>query len=303
MVKIFEKLSKQLTLKGRKGMSRKWTLFDYVNTFFMLIVFFVTLYPMLYIVSVSLSDTIYITGQSHFLPKGFNIEAYKMIFTDERIPRALLNSILYTSTGTVFNLFMTSLAAYPLARKTFFGRKFFLIIITLTMFFSGGMIPNFLLVNNLKMVDTIWSLIIPNAIRTVELLIIKSFYETIDREIHESAIIDGASELTILYKLYIPLSKAVLASVALFFFMGHWNSFFLPLIYLNDVKKYPLTIVLRDMLIYDTAKESNLEETSVMTLEAIKNATVVVSMIPVLLVYPFVQKYFVKGVMLGSIKS
>lgn len=304
MVKIFEKLSKQLTLKGRKGMSRKWTLFDYVNTFFMLIVFFVTLYPMLYIVSVSLSDTIYILqAKVIFLPKGFNIEAYKMIFTDERIPRALLNSILYTSTGTVFNLFMTSLAAYPLARKTFFGRKFFLIIITLTMFFSGGMIPNFLLVNNLKMVDTIWSLIIPNAIRTVELLIIKSFYETIDREIHESAIIDGASELTILYKLYIPLSKAVLASVALFFFMGHWNSFFLPLIYLNDVKKYPLTIVLRDMLIYDTAKESNLEETSVMTLEAIKNATVVVSMIPVLLVYPFVQKYFVKGVMLGSIKS
>jgi putative aldouronate transport system permease protein len=285
-------------------MSKKWTLFDYINAFFMLIVLCVTLYPMLYIVSVSFSDTVYILqNKVRLLPRGFNIEAYKMIFTDVRIPRAYLNTIIYTTVGTFINLFMTSLAAYPLARKTFFGRKYFLIMISLTMFFSGGMIPNFLLVNALNLIDTIWALVIPNAIWTIELLIIKSFFETLDKGIRESATIDGASEFRILFQIYIPLSKAALASVALFFFMGHWNSFFIPLVYLNDARKYPLTIVLRDMLIYDTAKESNMEDAARMTPEAMKNATIVVSMIPVLLVYPFAQKYFVKGVMLGSIKG
>ena len=292
------------TYERRKSMTKKWTLFDYFNTFFMLIILCVTLYPMIYIVSVSFSDTIYIVqNKIKLLPKGFNLEAYKMILSDDRVPRAYLNTIIYTTVGTLINLLMTALAAYPLAQKKFFGRKYFMIMIAFTMFFNGGMIPNYILVCSLNMIDTIWALVIPNAIWTVELLIIKSFYESLDKGLRESATIDGASEYRILFQIYIPLSKAALASVGLFYFMGHWNSFFIPLIYLNRAKKYPLTIILRDMLIYDTAKESNMEDAARMTPEAMKNATIFISMIPVLIVYPFAQKYFVKGIMLGSIKG
>ena len=294
----------KISMRGEKSMSKKWTLFDYINTFLMLIVLCITLYPMLYIIAVSFSDTIYIVqNKVNLFPKGFNIEAYKMILNDDRVPRAYLNTVIYTTVGTSINLLMTAVAAYPLARKNFFGKKYFMFIIAFTMFFSGGMIPNFLLVRSLNMIDTIWALVIPNAIWTVELLIIKSFYESLDKGLRESATIDGASEYRILFQIYIPLSKAALASVGLFYFMGHWNSFFIPLIYLNTAKKYPLTIILRDMLIYDTAKESNMEDSARMTPEAMKNATIFVSMIPVLIVYPFAQKYFVKGIMLGSVKG
>ncbi len=285
-------------------MTKKWTLFDYINVVIMLIILFITLYPILYIVSVSFSDTFYIVqNQVKIFPKGFNVEAYKKILRDDRVPRAYLNTLIYTAVGTFINLLMTAIAAYPLARKDFFGRNFFMKMIIFTMFFNGGMIPNYLLVRSLKMIDTIWALVIPNAIWTIELLIMKNFYESLDPSLHESATIDGASEYRILFQIAIPLSKAALASIGLFYFMGHWNSFLIPLLYINDAKKYPLTIVLRDMLIYDTAKETGLQDAAKITPQAMKNATIVISMVPVLIIYPFAQKYFVKGVMLGSVKG
>lgn len=285
-------------------MTNKLTLFDIANGLLMLLIGVIMLYPLLYIISISFSDTYYIAqNKISFYPKGFNIEAYKMIFENNRVPRAYANTILYTAVGTFINLFMTSVAAYPLSKKTLFGKKFFMTAIVITMFFNGGMIPTYIVVQRLQLIDTIWALVLPNAIWTMELLILKSFYESISPSLYESAILDGASEYRILFQIIIPLSKAALASITLFYFMGHWNSFFTPLLYLNDARKFPLQIVLRDMLIFDTAKESNLMEQAKMTPEAMKNATIFISMIPVLIVYPFAQKYFVKGVMLGSVKG
>lgn len=285
-------------------MKKKITLFDIINGLLLISIGAIMLYPIVYIVAVSFSDTIYIIqNKITFYPKGFNIEAYKMILKDSRIPRAYLNTLLYTASGTAINLLMTAVAAYPLAKKDLFGRKFFLTAIVFTMFFNGGMIPTYIVVQKLHLIDTMWALIIPNAIWTMELLILKSFYESLSPSLYESAIIDGASEYKILFKIILPLSKAALASISLFYFMGHWNSFFLPLIYLNDAKKFPLQIILRDMLIYDTAKESSLIEQARMTPEAMKNATIFLSMVPVMMIYPFAQKYFAKGVMLGSVKG
>lgn len=285
-------------------MLKKNTIFDYFNILVMLTVAFITFYPVYYIVCISFSDSFYIAqNKIAFFPRGFNIEAYKMILSNNRIPRAYLNTIIYTTFGTSINLFLTAIAAYPLSKKKLFGRNFFMTAIVITMFFNGGMIPMYIVVQRLNMINTMWALIIPNAIWTMELLILKSFYESLEASLFESAVIDGASEFRIMFQIALPLSKAALASMGLFFFMGHWNSFFNPLIYLNDLRKQPLQVVLMDMLINDTAKESNLIRQAKMTPEAMKNATIFISMIPVLLVYPFAQKYFVKGIMIGSVKG
>lgn len=285
-------------------MKDKITIFDVVNAIILLLVTFIMIYPLIYIFSISFSSTVNIVQNNvKLLPKGFNIEAYKLVLKNDRIPRSYLNTIIYTTVGTFINLFMTAIAAYPLSKKNFFGRNFFMRAIIFTMFFNGGMIPNFIVVQRLKLIDTMWALVIPNAIWTMELLILKSFYESLPPSLSEAAKIDGASEYRILFQIMIPLSKAALASIALFYFMGHWNSYFIPMLYLNDPKKYPLQLVLKEMLIYDTAKEATLMEQARMTPEAMKNATIVVSMIPVLLVYPFAQKYFVEGVMIGSVKG
>lgn len=285
-------------------MIKKLSLFDFLDTLLMLAILVVIIYPFLNVLALSFSSTVYVVqNQVSFYPKGFTLKAFELTINDVRIPRAYLNTIIYTCAGTAVNLVMTTLAAYPLSVKSFFGRKVFMALILVTMFFSGGMIPNFILVRNLHMIDTIWAIIIPNAIWVIELLILKSFFESVDKNIYESAVIDGASEYRILAQFVVPLSKAALATIGLFFFMGHWNSYFIPLIYLNDSNKYPLQLILRGMLIGDTAKEFNNMESSVTTREAMKNATIVISMIPVLILYPFAQRYFTKGIMLGAVKG
>lgn len=285
-------------------MEKRWNFFDILNTLLMTFVLFTILYPLLYIVAISFSDSYYVVqNKISFYPKGFNITAYIKIFKHALVPRAYLNTILYTALGTSVNLLLTAISAYPLSRKTFFGRSVYMKLIVFTMLFSGGMIPNYIIVSKLGLLDSIWALVLPNAIWTFELLILKSFYESLPMDLHESAIIDGASEFRILFKIFIPLSKAALASIGLFYFMGHWNSFFIPMIYLNTIEKYPLQVVLRDMLIQNTVMSTTSDEMKDLTPETLKNATIFISMVPVLLVYPFAQRYFVKGVMLGSIKG
>jgi putative aldouronate transport system permease protein len=287
-----------------KSLESRWTLFDIILTVVLTLVAIVTVYPVVYIVAVSFSDTVYIVQNKVFLwPKGFNLDAYKNILESPRIPRAYMNTIIYTVVGTGINLLMTSVAAYPLSRPGFFGRKYFMIAIVLTMFLSGGIIPTYLIVQQLHLIDSMWALVLPNAIWTIELLILKSFYEAMSSSLRESAVIDGASEYRILFSIIIPLSKPALASIGLFYFMGHWNSFFIPMIYLNDAKLYPLQVVLRDMLFFDTTKGTGLVDQVALAPQALKNATIFISMIPVLLIYPFAQKYFAKGIMLGSEKG
>lgn len=283
---------------------RKLTVFGILNTIIMTCVAIATLYPVIYITAISLSDTAsVIRGEVFLLPKGLNLDAYAEVLKNNKIPRAYFNSIYYTAFGTIINLLFTAIAAYPLSQRTFFGRRFFMLAIVMTMFFNAGIIPTYMVVQQLGLLDSVWALVLPNAIWTMELIILKSFYENMSSQIREAALIDGASEFRILFNIVIPLSKPALASIGLFYFMGHWNSFFLPLIYLSDKDMYPLQVVLRDMLIYNTENDAGLVDRAALAPQAMKNATIVLSMIPVLLIYPFAQKYFANGVMLGSEKG
>ncbi len=282
----------------------KFSLFGIVNALILLGVAASTIYPILYITAVSFSDPGSIAQGKVFLwPEGFNWTAYKEVLMDQKIPRAYLNTIYYTSLGTFINLAITAIAAYPLSQRNFVGRKFWMLAIVLTMFLQPGIIPNYLIVQKLGLLDSVWALVIPNAIWTFELIILKSFYENMSSQIREAALIDGASEYRILFNIVIPLSKPALASIGLFFFIGHWNSYFIPMIYLNDQTMYPLQVVLRGMLIFSEGNNSSLVDAAALAPQAKKNATIVLAMIPVLMVYPFAQKYFAKGVMLGSEKG
>ncbi|SEL48235.1 putative aldouronate transport system permease protein [Paenibacillus sp. cl141a] len=284
---------------------RNISLFGIINTLILTCLAIITVYPVVYITAVSLSATSEVVqGNITLFPKGFNVDAYAQVLNDDRVPRAYLNTIFYTALGTAINLLLTAVAAYPLARQNFFGRKFFLLAIIMTMFLNPGIIPNYLIVSELGLLDSVWALVLPNAIWTFELLILKSFYENMSESLREAAVVDGASEYRILFQIVLPLSKPALASIGLFYFMGHWNSFFIPLIYLNDANMYPLQVVLRDMLIFsENGSNPSLVDASALAPQAMKNATIVLSMIPVLLIYPFAQKYFAKGVMLGSEKG
>ena len=283
---------------------RKFSLFSIINGILLIGLAISTVYPVVFVAATSLSETSYVVqGEVWLWPKGFTLDAYKQVLEDDKIPRAYLNTVFYTSLGTFINLLMTAVAAYPLAHRNFFGRKFFTVMIVLTMFLNPGIIPNYLIVQRLGLLDTVWALVIPNAIWTFELLILKTFYENMSSQIREAALIDGASEYRILFQIVIPLSKPALASIGLFYFMGHWNSFFIPMIYLNDQTMYPLQVVLRDMLIFSEGNNNSIVDAQALAPQALKNATIVLSMIPVLMVYPFAQKYFAKGVMLGAEKG
>jgi len=281
-----------------------YTALDYVLLLILAALGFIFLYPVYYVFCISFSNNFNIaSGLVTFFPRGFNTNAYRVILNDQRIPLAYWNTIKQTVACVGAGLFFTSVTAYPLSRKNMWGRGFFIKLIVFTMYFSGGMIPTFLLVSGLGLIDTIWALVLPGLVSTYYLLIIKSFYESLSSEIYESATIDGASEYRILFQFFLPLSKAALATAALFLFVGRWNAYFGPLIYFNDTKKYPLQLILRQMIIKDQAVGTNQPIPDNITPEAMKNATIAVSILPVLLVYPFAQRYFVQGVMLGAVKG
>jgi len=284
---------------------RKFGLFDLFNTIVLALVACATIIPLIYIAAISLSDTASVTqGKVWLWPKGLNFNAYSQVLNGIKIPRAYLNTIMYTALGTFINVFMTCLAAYPLSQREFVGRKYWMFLIVITMFLNPGIIPNYLIVKELGMIDSVWALVIPNAIWTFQLIILKSFFEGSSSAIREAAKVDGASDYRILFNIMLPLSKPALASIALFYFIGHWNSYFLPMIYLNTDTLYPLQVVLRQMLVFSEGSGSSaIVEAAALAPQAKKNATIVLAMIPVLLVYPFAQKYFAKGVMLGSEKG
>lgn len=220
-----------------------------------------------------------------------------------------MNTLLYTTTGTALNVLMTIAAAYPLSRADFNGRGIFTAIIVFTMFFSGGMIPNYLLVKELGMLDTIWAIIIPSAVSVWNIIIMRTFFQSsIPKEMQEAAFIDGASNMRVLWRIVLPLSGPILAVMVLFYAVGHWNSYFSALIYLSDRTNYPMQLFLREILVQGQMQEmvdisDDSLARSLMDAEAIKYAAVIVTNLPMLLLYPFLQKYFVKGVMIGAIKG
>lgn len=281
-------------------------IFDIFNIIVLSFLAFVTLYPFYYIAVGSVSDYTLVRQKTFLLfPVGFNMKAYGTVFKDGSILRGYLNTLYYVSLGTVINVIMTALGAYVLSRKNFYFKKFLMIMITVTMFFNGGLIPTFLVVRNLKMLDTVWAVVIPTAINTFNLIIMRTFFLGLPVELEESAKIDGANEWVVLFKIVIPLSLAIFAVMTLFYLVAHWNSWFQALIYFQNRKLYPLQLLLREILIVesmDTSDAQTYVDTVALSV-TIKYATIMIATLPIICVYPFLQKYFAKGVMIGALKG
>ncbi|MBO9608902.1 MAG: carbohydrate ABC transporter permease [Paenibacillaceae bacterium] len=282
-------------------------MFDGLNYAFMALLVFVTLYPIYYLLVVSLSDGIAVSkGGVYFWPVGANLATYKLLLGDPSIIRAYANTLLYTSVGTAINMALTILCAYPLSKKNFYGRSGFTIMIVITMFFSGGLIPSYLLIYKLGMINTMWAIVVPGAISAWNMFIMRTSFQGIPAELFESATIDGASEWRTLLRIVMPVSVPMMATIAMFYAVGHWNSYFPALIYLNEKVKFPLQILLRSMVI-EGGLTTQAQELSgayaAVTATNIKYAVIIVAIAPILAVYPFIQKYFVKGVMIGSLKG
>lgn len=283
-------------------------LFDIMIYAIAAVIIVIVLYPLLFIVSASFSDPARVlNGEVWLLPKGVTLDAYENILHNDKIWTGYSNTILYTTVGTAINIIMTILAAYPLSRPDLPGRNGIMVLITLTMFFNGGLIPTYLLVKDLGMVDTMWALIIPGAIATYNLIVMRTYFQSsIPWELQEAAHIDGCSNWRLLFSIILPLSKPILAVMVLFYAVGHWNSFFNALIYIRNEDLHPLQLVLREILLIsqsDAVDGSVGLEKSILLAESIKYAVIIVSSLPVLLMYPLVQRHFVKGVMIGSIKG
>lgn len=287
---------------------RHVTLFDILNTGFMLLIIFVMLYPLYYMAIVSISNGGPVSrGEISFYPIGVTLRAYEIILSDAPIVRSFWNTIMYTTVGVAINLILTSLCAYPLSRKQFYGKDVFAMIIVFTMFFDGGLIPKYLLINHLGMINTMWAIVLPPAINVFYMVMMRTFFQSIPDALHESAYMDGASDWVILRKIVIPLSMPLMATMLLFYAVAHWNSFLSALIYLNEREKYPLQLILRNVVIDgDTGDQTNELSTAVgqvVVAQNIKFAVVIVAILPILLLYPFLQKYFIKGSMVGSLKG
>lgn len=281
-------------------------IFTIIAYIILIVVTCIVLYPLVYVLSASLSNPeMILKGKVWLFPKDITFQAYKEVFQNDKIMIGYKNTIIYTVVGTAINLALSTMIAYPLSRKDFLGRGAITAFLVFTMFFSGGMIPTYLLVKDLGMVNTIWAIVIPNAVSVYNVIIMRTFFQNIPEEIRESASIDGCSNITFLMRILLPLSMPIIAVMTLFYGVAHWNAFFDALIYLSDSQKYPLQLFLRQMLIQDNMADMGSlgEGEYVKYLEGLKYSVVVVASLPMLILYPLLQKYFVKGVMIGSLKG
>lgn len=286
-------------------MRQKITGFDIVLFTFMLGVIVVTLYPFIYMIAVSLSSNVHVLRGEVFLwPKGFNFDVYKMVLQDPLILRAYMNTILYVVLGTAISLIVTAAGAFAISKKDMLFQRGFMMMIVVTMFFSGGMIPTFLVVRSYGLVDTIWAMVLPTAVSTWNLIIMRTFFAGLPQEVEESGKIDGLTDIGVFFRLALPLSKAILATIGLFYAVGIWNNFFSAMLYLRGSDLFPLQVVLRNLVLQGTNNAGGaVGGDSLLVDESVKFATIIVSTLPILLVYPFLQKYFAKGALIGSVKG
>ncbi|ULL16441.1 carbohydrate ABC transporter permease [Paenibacillus sp. H1-7] len=259
--------------------------------------------PIMYVVSVSITpfSEVLKNGGFVFIPRKIDLTAYRELFTTTGIPRSLWVTVLLTVIGTAVNLVLTLLMAYPLSRKKMPGRSFFLLMVVFTMLFNGGLIPTYIVVKNLGLLNSMWSMILPNAIWTFNILIMKSFFENLPEELFESARMDGAKELSILLKIVVPLSVPSLMTIGLFYTVGHWNEFFQAIMYMTDRNWFPLQVIVRDILVQTQKPLENAE--NLMPTETVQMAAVIAASLPIIVLYPFLQKHFTKGMLLGAIKG
>jgi putative aldouronate transport system permease protein len=296
-------------VKKPVGISFSDGVFDVVNTFLQIIIFLIMIYPLYYIVIASFSEpNMVLTGKVFLLPNGFQLDGYKRVFESQEVIRGYTNTVFYTLLGTLINLAVTLPAAYTLSRRDFRGRSFLTLFFSFTMFFGGGMVPTYMVVKGLGLLNTFWALLLPAALSVWNMIICRNFFESnIPLELLEVSRIDGCRNIRFFIQIVLPLSKALIAVMTLFYAVGHWNSYFSALLYLTDKTKYPLQLVLRNILISSTPIDSInfISDQTAMyrMIEMLKYALVVVSSVPVLVLYPFVQKHFVQGVMIGSLKG
>lgn len=288
-------------------------IFNVANTLFLLLLMLVILYPLVYIVSASISDPNLVgSGKMWLLPKGITFEGYERALQNQEIWMGYRNTLLYTVCGVSINLFVTLLCAYALSDKDLLGRNAVTFMIVFTMFFSGGLIPTYLLVKQLGMVNTVWALLIPNAASAMNIIVARTFFQSnVPPTLKEAAEIDGCSEIGLFLRIVMPISKPIVAVMALYYGVGHWNQYFNALLYISDRDLFPIQLILREILVLNEMSsqlmqttdnlEAALEQARISNL--MKYVIMIISALPMLIIYPFLQRYFVKGMLIGSIKE
>lgn len=294
--------------KVKTGMNDQ--IFYLISGFVLTVAFLLVLYPCIFVVSASFSSgTAVQSGKVILWPVEFSLTGYDTVFHTANIWKGFSNSLFYTVCGTIINVILTIFAAYPLSRQDLVGRDKLMLFFTFTMFFNGGIITNYLLVSKLGLINTRWALLLPGALNVYNMIIARTFLQTnIPNELLEASQLDGCSDIQYLIQVVLPLSKAVLAVLVLFYGVAHWNTYFNAMIYLNNRDLFPLTIFLKEILISgqidaSTVSDPELAEKVSQLSGVIKYSLIVVSMVPVLVIYPFVQKYFIKGVTIGAVKG
>ncbi len=273
------------------------------NTVILLAISFAMLYPVVYVVAASFSgETAILRGDVVFIPVDAHVKAYQKVFQYPLLWRSYGNTLIYTFAGTAINLTLTVLGAWALSQKKMVGRRFFTLMCTFTMFFNGGMIPTFLLIKELKLLNTMWAILLPGAVSTYNMILMRTFFLQIPQSLVEAAELDGCRDFGVLIRIVLPLSLASLMTIGMFYAVAHWNSYFSAVLYLSKPELYPLQIILRQVVLMNEIVENASSTENVMA-EGIKYATIVVAMLPMLCIYPFVQRFFVKGVMVGSVKE
>jgi putative aldouronate transport system permease protein len=281
-------------------------MFRVVNAVVLTAVVLATLYPFVNIVARSLSDAAYIrAGKVNLIPRGFNLETYRIVISDSQFWINYRNTLVYTVVATVLSVVLTTCYAYVLSKKQLKGRNALVAIAVFTMFFNGGLIPNYVLVTGLGLKNSIWAIALPNAINVFNLLVMKAFFESLPVELEEAAAVDGLSTYGILWRIVLPLSKAIIATMVLFYAVSYWNSWFAAFLYMDQNNLFPVTVYLRNLIagVSSTVSTGGQASDVAQVSANIQSVTMVLTVLPIMLVYPFVQRYFVSGVMLGAVKG
>lgn len=291
---------------GKRSVGEK--VFEVFNILFMIFMLLITAYPFLHVLFASLSESNQLMMHRGALlhPLGFNLNAYKLVFKNPNIYTGYRVTLIVLVAGTTINILMTSIGAFLLSRRRFPLKNFLMVMVMITMYVSGGMIPRYLLIyNDLHMGNSLWALILPNAVSVWNLIVMRTNFQQLPVSLEESAKIDGANDMVVLFRIVLPLSKAIIAVMILFYGVAHWNAWFDAMIFMRDREKYPLQLIMREILILNSTDSmmQNVNEDRYGVSESIKYATIIVSTVPILLVYPFIQKYFVKGIMIGALKG
>jgi putative aldouronate transport system permease protein len=299
----------ELKPAGQKGirLTRGYRVFQGVNAVILTAVVIVTLYPFVNIVARSLSDEKYlIAGKVNLVPRGFDVTAYRLVMSDPMFWTNYRNTVVYTVVATAIAVVLTTCYAYVLSKPQVRGRGLLIGVAVFTMFFTGGLIPNYVLITSLGMKNTLWAVVLPNAVSVFNLLVMKAFFESLPVELEEAAAVDGLSTYGILWRIVLPLSKAIIATMVLFYAVSFWNSWFAAFLYMDRLDLFPVTVYLRNLIAGATGAQSAggvADADAVQAAATLQAVTIVLTTLPILAVYPFVQRYFVSGVMLGAVKG